>query len=37
LKLVIVSAVMANAEKNKTISTENCKIACIKCQLHWKF
>jgi len=32
-----VSTIMTNAEKNKTIGTENYKIACIKCKLHQKF
>jgi hypothetical protein len=31
-----VSTVMANAETNKIIGTENYKIARIKCKVHWK-
>ena len=31
---VTVSTIMANAEKNETVSTENYKIARIKCTLH---
>jgi len=29
-----VSTIMANAEKNKTIGTENYKTVCIKCKLY---
>ena len=29
-----VSIIMANAGKNKTVFTENYKIACMKCKLH---
>jgi len=32
-----VSTVMVNAEKNKAVGTEDYKIACIKCKLHYKF
>jgi len=34
LALATISTIMGNAEKNKTIGTENYKIACIKCKLH---
>jgi hypothetical protein len=32
-----VSTIMANAEKNKTVGTENYRIARIKCNLHKTF
>jgi len=34
LALATVSAIMANAEKNKTFGAKNYKIALIKCKLH---